>query len=356
MLLPNNACLISPQLIQNWPIYQWLHSAQDYAQADGGLHPAFELLAAQFGDHQVPVVVSDLQSDHDARNANSAGRYEDVSSSRAEMSLRDAISLMKQQAAFRNGPTGPHKLVYVKDWHLVREERLSTRVALNKWYGTPDIFQDDWMNNDRLPDVNSNRKQTSPTSPPDDFRFCYAGMKDTTTGLHQDVYGSYSWSTNIVGSKEWRLYDPRNAKLLLDYIESHQPDEDTFSQLNYETIEQPPGWTIFVPSNCFHTVRNREDTISINQNWCNSICLERMYNGLKVDMCKTADALHDVRDMMRSQDDTSWKVEFWRTVQLVNRSNTGWDWTTFWKMCVSWLEKPSCPVSGWVTFAGFAAS
>ena len=34
-----------------------------------------------------------------------------------------------------------------------------------------------------------------------DYRFCYAGRAGTSTGLHFDVLGSYSWSTNIVGRK-----------------------------------------------------------------------------------------------------------------------------------------------------------
>ena len=43
---------------------------------------------------------------------------------------------------------------------------------------------------------------------PDDFRFCYLGPAGTFTPLHRDVYGSYSWSANVVGRKMWWFFPP----------------------------------------------------------------------------------------------------------------------------------------------------
>lgn len=342
--------------------------------SSASLDPAFDLLAKEFPEHQVPVVISQSPQNHKDEG------YEGDETERNDMSLQDAIELMKYHASRR--ADGDGKLVYIKDWHLVREERLralasttaATRQSLslrNKWYGTPDIFKDDWMNNDGLTDcasetINDEQQETQhPTETiPDDFRFCYAGMKDTTTGLHRDVYGSYSWSTNLIGSKEWCLYDPSDAPFLLQYTDKPSAarsaaDHREYNSLPHTTLQQRTGWTIFVPSNCFHTVRNVEDTISINQNWCNSMCIERMYEGLKVDMDRTRDALGDVEEMMRDgakysldiekdkleQQESSWQVEFWKTVQLVNKSNTGWDWEAFWTMVCHALERPPCSVS-----------
>jgi hypothetical protein len=44
--------------------------------------------------------------------------------------------------------------------------------------------------------------------PRNDYRFTYMGPKGTFTPLHRDVYGSYSWSSNIIGRKRWWLIPP----------------------------------------------------------------------------------------------------------------------------------------------------
>lgn len=44
--------------------------------------------------------------------------------------------------------------------------------------------------------------------PSSDYRFTYMGPTGTFTPLHRDVYGSYSWSSNIVGRKRWWLIPP----------------------------------------------------------------------------------------------------------------------------------------------------
>ena len=87
------------------------------------------------------------------------------------------------------------------------------------------------------------------------------------------------------------------------------------------------------------------------------MCIQRMYEGLKVDMDRTREVLSDVEEMMRdgakqseeeqesSAQESNWQVEFWKTVQLVNKSNTGWDWTSFWTMVTNALDRPPCPVS-----------
>ena len=44
--------------------------------------------------------------------------------------------------------------------------------------------------------------------PRNDYRFTYIGTTGTFTPLHRDVYGSYSWSSNVVGRKRWWLIPP----------------------------------------------------------------------------------------------------------------------------------------------------
>jgi hypothetical protein len=45
-------------------------------------------------------------------------------------------------------------------------------------------------------------------NPRNDYRFTYMGPAGTFTPLHRDVYGSYSWSTNVIGRKRWCLIPP----------------------------------------------------------------------------------------------------------------------------------------------------
>lgn len=115
-----------------------------------------------------------------------------------------------------DGDSEKRRLVYIKDWHLVRQERQLARrngkgeVRLPLPYTTPDVFADDWMNLD----YSSEEEEEDDKEVADDFRFCYAGMAGTRTGLHRDVYTSYSWSTNIVGRKRWTMYSPSLGPLL----------------------------------------------------------------------------------------------------------------------------------------------
>lgn len=90
-----------------------------------------------------------------------------------------------------------------------------------------------------------------------DFRFVYLGPAGTFTPLHRDVYGSYSWSANIVGRKVWWLFPPgvekdlvdRHGNLLFD-IRGH-PNASKGVK-----ILQEEGEVLFVPSGWHHQVVN----------------------------------------------------------------------------------------------------
>jgi hypothetical protein len=49
-----------------------------------------------------------------------------------------------------------------------------------------------------------------------DYHFVYLGRRGTRTHLHADVLGSYSWSTNVCGTKKWRFLAPQNTYLVRD--------------------------------------------------------------------------------------------------------------------------------------------
>ena len=170
-------------------------------------------------------------------------------------------------------------LLYLKDWKFVASHPNA------KVYSCPHFFRDDWLND---------AKDST-------YQFVYLGRKGTVTALHADVLRSFSWSTNISGSKLWYfiappyahlLYDCFGAKLAhhlhADMASTTESDSMTDNEhhlknnflsalypgLRYArqhslSIQQHCGETIFVPSNWFHTVENVVDTLSINHNWLN---------------------------------------------------------------------------------------
>jgi len=103
------------------------------------------------------------------------------------------------------------------------------------------------------------------------------------TPLHSDVYGSFSWSSNIVGRKRWILIPAGQEEKLRTKgkIPSDLAKIDLVSiGINYLEVIQSQGEVIFVPSGWYHQVWNEEDTISINHNWFNGANIEQIYQGL----------------------------------------------------------------------------
>ncbi|CAG9465905.1 unnamed protein product [Pedinophyceae sp. YPF-701] len=205
-----------------------------------------------------------------------------------------------------------HFLLYLKDWHMVAE--FPGYAA----YQTPEYFADDWLNG--FYDERAARGAGLKASTAD-YRFVYLGPRGTSTPLHADVLRSFSWSVNLAGKKAWRLVPPDLTHHLLDSHGNVAPSltrkhadscprrkhllaslrgssasacadavaascacgasaaipESTarrFPGLEAASqaavvVTQGVGEAIFVPSGWFHDVRNVEDTLSINHNWCN---------------------------------------------------------------------------------------
>ena len=87
---------------------------------------------------------------------------------------------------------------YLKDWHFVKE------VPQYKPYQTPEYFSSDWLN-EYLENSNQNHSVTQDFKK-SDYKFVYIGPKGSWTPFHSDVFGSYSWSANVVGEKEWIFF------------------------------------------------------------------------------------------------------------------------------------------------------
>jgi len=168
-------------------------------------------------------------------------------------------------------------IYYLKDWHL--QQRYPLANAGNSTcgklpvrsrthsscllYDTPEFFGHDLLNSFLT------RFTTG------DYRFCYWGPSGSFTARHSDVLHSFSWSYNVVGTKEWTFF----------YNE--QPDtngDEMQNELKTFTIVQETGQTIFVPATWQHKVVNLEETISINHNWITSANLDLVWDCLKVEM------------------------------------------------------------------------
>eukprot|EP00915_Cephaloidophora_sp_WS-2016_P000040 GHVH01000086.1.p1 GENE.GHVH01000086.1~~GHVH01000086.1.p1 ORF type:complete len:380 (+),score=41.97 GHVH01000086.1:39-1142(+) len=158
--------------------------------------------------------------------------------------------------------------LYLKDFHL------ASHIGCD-FYTVPEYFARDYLNS---------YLESCPSKTNDDYKFVYIGVSGTSTPLHTDVFGSFSWSANVFGVKTWRFYRPVVDSLLsIDVDGCHQ------KIWSHEAIvvNQYPGDIIFVPSLWRHDVVNQGPTCSINHNWFNcsnlkfvtSELLNAMYEG-----------------------------------------------------------------------------
>ncbi|KAJ2743198.1 hypothetical protein GGI20_003925 [Coemansia sp. BCRC 34301] len=199
--------------------------------------------------------------------------------------------------------------LYCKDWHFTRSPS-----QYQAFVPLPHL-SNDWLNAyyEEVKD--------------DDYKFAYLGGQGTWTPFHEDVFRSYSWSTNICGEKRWILVPPGQNDLFTDangnWVHSLADyDQKRFPRLHelqkFEVVQRP-GETMFVPSGWWHQVKNVGDTISINHNWANEFNLGRMYERLCHDLQSVRHALRDVTDMDGFEDH----------VQLVLRASSGMDFCGF---------------------------
>eukprot|EP00048_Salpingoeca_helianthica_P024973 m.36804 g.36804 ORF g.36804 m.36804 type:complete len:249 (+) comp9719_c0_seq4:350-1096(+) len=182
-----------------------------------------------------------------------------------KLEFREYVALIQ---GARPLPAEGRFLPYLKDWHCLSEHPLECQ------YELPAALSDDWLNSFLL--------QRPGPSKQADFRFIYFGPKGSSTALHVDVLGSFSWSTNIVGKKHWCFWLPNSSPEAAPSLE----------------LEQGPGETVFVPSNWPHTVVNLAPTISVNHNWGNSFNIAGMATVLARDLAQVRRELSDLATQM----------------------------------------------------------
>lgn len=125
------------------------------------------------------------------------------------------------------------------------------------------------------------------------------------TPFHADVFSSFSWSTNIVGTKKWIFFPPKEEDKLRDSLDNLPFDiaEEKIQNLIREKciqffeINQKAGQTIFVPSGWHHQVWNLENTISVNHNWFNGCNIRQIWLALFESYNKVLHEIDDCKDM-----------------------------------------------------------
>ncbi|XP_071873753.1 jumonji domain containing 4 [Bombus fervidus] len=290
-LMENKPCIFKPNITENWSCKrQW--------NLDGA--PDFDVLDISFGDCIVPV-------------ADCKKRYYN-SQSKDDMKMKDYLDYWMDYV--KNNYSDSMALLYLKDWHC---QKLFPNAPM---YTVPEYFASDWLNEYYMahPDLN------------DDYRFVYMGPKGTWTPLHADVFGSYSWSANIVGKKRWLLFPPGQEDFLRDIhgqliYDATSKELENYAvykaydkrSIKYIDVIQKEGEIIFVPSGWHHQVWNIEDTISLNHNWINGCNIINVWYGLKKELNSVMKEVSDCKDM------SNWAEQ----CQLILKSTYGMDYNLF---------------------------
>jgi len=154
------------------------------------------------------------------------------------------------------------------------------------WKSYPYYVRDDWrifiqhkelLDDYRVPDYFFDWFKFMPPFMRLIYPRIFIGPKGAITPLHQDIWGTHAWLSQLVGRKHWILFPPDNRNLLYDYEpEATNPDFERFPLLR-DTAPLDciigPGDTIFVPGGWAHEVVSLDATFSITHNYMGPGCL-----------------------------------------------------------------------------------
>ena len=191
----NLPCLIQNDSIGSWP------ARRDWVSQDGRSPNLSVLLENTVpADHQVPV------SRCDERYFNSQKCI--------DMPFGEYLDYFHSRDSERK------EKLYLKDWHFHKE------FPGYEAYTTPAYFCSDWLNEFlESGGGGSDYRQSIDQASTDrklfhfhftSHRFVYVGPAGSWTPFHSDVFGSFSWSANIVGRKRWIFYPPGEEDRLAD--------------------------------------------------------------------------------------------------------------------------------------------
>ncbi|GAA6061595.1 hypothetical protein JCM10212_000903 [Sporobolomyces blumeae] len=340
-LLANEPCLFPPALVDDWPLFP-LWFARTPPRDSAATEIEWDYLLEQYGDLEVTCIDCTPRAGSDP-----SGEQVEVKTFGA------LIDLWR---------VGKGRTLYLKDWHLplaIQRSESSVKRGKRKLeeelYRVEDVCLDDWMNEFE------GRARTDAQGRLDDFRFVYAGGKDTFTPLHRDVYCSYSISSQLHGRKLWYLFPPSCTADLEPFLARARLDESLDGAVNCDSwpedvkaifrargmleVTQEPRETIFIPSGWYHSVHNlTHPTFSLNHNWSNSHNLPQIYESLSAEVTRCREAISDVKELLvdkarrEGTGEAGWEREWEESVDGLVELSEGWSWRTFWRMTLNSLE------------------
>ena len=313
-LVTNTPCLIRENtLMHNWPsCSDWICSEEQRPNLN------FFKTLINVCQHKVPV-------------SNCGQKYFN-SQEKCDMTFASFLDYWNENIDDRTSN------LYLKDWHFVKE------VPHYKAYRTPCYFSSDWLNEYlEGPEQETNLTQPFRSS---DYKFVYIGPIGSWTPFHSDVFGSYSWSANIIGEKEWIFFPPGYEKFLIDKnngevlydINKLLPCNDNrmFTrqsflyeghEIVYYRVRQKRNEIVFVPSEWYHQVTNIEGTISINHNWFNATNINTVWNILQNELKKVEAEISDCKPGCKEEQE-------WRDMcQSLLRNSHGMNIEDFINLC-----------------------
>lgn len=188
---------------------------------------------------------------------------------------------------------------YLKDWHFLLDANTTDALKSYRAYSTPSYFSSDWLN-EWL-----NFRELREGEGRSDYRFIYIGPQGSFTPFHSDVFGSYSWSANVIGRKKWIFLPPGEERKVEKYPDKfvydiHSEEAELLQSRHGAVVSceviQNSGDLIFVPSGWYHQVYNEADTISINHNWFNAANIHQILKGVDQQLTRVQLEIEDCKD------------------------------------------------------------
>lgn len=120
------------------------------------------------------------------------------------------------------------------------------------------------------------------SSLPDELRprllWIFMGPPGSGFRLHVDVGHTAAWNAQLIGRKDWILFEPSSGPLVYEgRVDAFAPDLSRYPRL---AEAQPyvctlgPGDVIFTPSRWWHQTRILETSLSLTGNYCNQTNLD----------------------------------------------------------------------------------
>ena len=297
----NLPCVITGYIEKNWKAFTTFRKVT----ASGKIEINLDYLVHKFKNVDVPVSIIDVDdNDLSYQSASNTMPFQTYVNSY----YKTSANIERKESMLATGVSP--KYFYLKDWHY---DIACEAIACNAEYKTPVYFSNDWLNEwwtlHRLEQYLNHNNSThleymcymynleKDVDAKSDFKFLYFGHANTFTPLHHDIYKSYSWSGQIVGTKRWLLYPPNTEDICKGKPTLSKAAKSRTVEGMIEVVQEP-GELIFVPSGWYHEVYNETSSVSINHNWINENNIDVVAQHLLIDWKQTTHELRDIKDIM----------------------------------------------------------